>query len=133
MLKLCASHFYVNVLCSRLVQLGLCLGHIPIGCDAPMKSSYRQLEKALILLDGVVEQLLLRVLSAQLEVVHGELGAQTEIHIGKVCGGGLRVFARLLYGAADAAPKIGFPRRLPGNGDVGVTTAPDGSAERPVR
>ena len=78
---------------------------------------------ALVLLDGVVQQLLLRVQPAQLEVVHRKLGAKTEFYICQVRGGGLRVGARLLHGAADVAPQVGLPCRLPGSGQVVVRIA----------
>ena len=77
-----------------------------------MKRSLGELEVVEIGGDGGVEQLLLRIEAAELEVVDGELGAEAELDVGEIGGAGLGVGARLLDSAADLPPEIGLPECL---------------------
>ncbi len=88
-----------------VLQLGLGLGEVGLGGDAADEAVVGDADGLLILRDGVVEELLLGVGGAELEVVDGELGLQGEQRGLAVGGGGLGLFAGGVDAAADARPR----------------------------
>ena len=69
------------------------LGDVGLGGDAAEVAVVGDADGFCVLRDGVVEELLLGVGGAELEVVDGELGLQGEQGGLAVGGGGLRLFA----------------------------------------
>ena len=55
-----------------------------------LKLDLRQLERILIRRHGLVEELLQRVLRAQLEIIDGDFGLRGQAHVFQVGGAGLR-------------------------------------------
>ncbi len=88
--------------------LKLRLGLIDVGLagDAALEAVGGDAEGLFVVLDGVVEQLLLRVGGAGFEVVDSQLACRLSFAVWRSAAGCLRFLARGADSAADAAPEI---------------------------
>jgi hypothetical protein len=111
-LVLRARHAHVDELGAHGLELRLRLGHVDLRRHAARETLPRERELLLEIGDRIGEQPDLGVEAAQSEIVGSHLGVQSQIHAGEIGGAGLCVGARLLHGAADAAPEIRLPARL---------------------
>src|SRR5271170_904428 len=116
MLELRAGYVYVDGLGLDTLILGFSLLDVDVSGDSALEADLGELEVVEVGGDGGIEQLLLRIEAAELEVVHGQLGADTQLDVGEIGGTGLSVGAGLLDGAADLSPEIGLPEHLTGYG-----------------
>ena len=105
----CARCTAMSVSATRVVSSWVCAwATSDFGAAPPSKRCGREPQRFGVGLDGVVEQVLLRIRAAQLEVVVRQFGMQAETGGFQVGRGGLRLFARGVHGAAHAAPEIDF-------------------------
>jgi len=96
----------MSVSATRVVfELGLRLGDIGLRRSAAFEAGGSEPQRFGIRFDSVVEQALLRIGGAQLEVVVSQFGMEAETGGFQVRRGGLRFFARGVHGAAYAAPR----------------------------
>ncbi len=111
-LGLRALRAHVGRLGARRLELRLRLIDIGHGRRAALIQALRQLQGLRIVPDRRVEQLLLRVLAAQGEVVGRQLGVQREIEARQI--GGARLLARLgrIHGVAYPAPDVDLVREI---------------------
>src|SRR5271154_3056922 len=114
MLELRAGYAYVDGLGLDALILGFSLLDVDVSGDSALEADLGELEVVEVGGDGGIEQLLLRIEAAELEVVHGQLGADTQLDVGEIGGTGLSVGTGLLDGAADLSPEIGLPENLTG-------------------
>ena len=127
-----ARHACIHKLGAHGFKLRLGLGHVHRGGHAAGKAPLGQVELPFQVGDRVREQLDLRIEAAQGKVVGSHLGVERETHVGCIGGAGLRVLARLLHGAADAAPEIRLPTGLTGDHEIAVGGGAAGRGQRPV-
>src|SRR5262249_12561764 len=80
--------------------------------DAALQASSSQLQGVAVSLHGVIEQLLLRVGAAELEVVNRQLGMETEFDRLQVSSARLSLLAGRNDTASDAAPQIDLVGQL---------------------
>ncbi len=109
MLELCALHAGIDRLGQRAFQLRLGLHHVHFRCDARRIAIARQLERLAEGGDGIVEELLLRVEDAQLEIVGGKLGLRREACRREIRRARLGARRARFERAPQAAPQIDFP------------------------
>ena len=100
----------VDILRASGFELRLRLGHIHGGSDATPIAALRQLKRFLIGHDGRVEELLLRIEAAQLEVVEREFGVKAQIHARQIGGARLSFGTGGFHRAPHAAPNVRFVR-----------------------
>ncbi len=112
MFKLRALHGDVRLLDACSLELGLRLGDIGFRRSASIETIDRELQRVGIGFHRIVEQLLLRIRTAQLEVVQGQIGMKAEIHRLKVPGGGLRFLARRRHCPTHPTPEVHFIREI---------------------
>src|ERR1700723_2331367 len=96
----------VGVLHARRVELCFCLGYVRRGSSATIEPTLSQLQRVLIGLDGVIEQPLLRVGAAQVEVVDREFGLQAKLGGLEIGSAGLSILRGRRNLSVDAAPEI---------------------------
>src|SRR5579862_6782432 len=90
MFVLRAEYAEVGVLRFGGVELGFGLGDGFLIVDASFEKGFGQVERVLIGLDGFVEQLFLRVLRTEIEIVDGDFGLRGETDVLQIGGGSLR-------------------------------------------
>ncbi len=120
MLILGASHAYVDQLRAHGFQLRPGLGHIHLGGYSAGEAALGQVELALQVGDGGLQQLDLGVQAAQFKVVGGHFGMEAQVHVGHLRGAGLGVLTGRFYGAADAAPEVRLPTGLAAESEIAV-------------
>ena len=89
-----------------VLKLGLGLGDVGLYGDAAGIAVLGDAYGFGVLCDGIVEELLLSVGSAELEVVHRDFSLEREQGALAVGGGGLRLFARRGDAAMDSSPEV---------------------------
>src|SRR5208283_2615275 len=117
MLELGAGDSYVDGLGLDALVLGFCLLDIDFRGDSALEAHLGEMEIVEVGGGSVIEQQLLRIEAAELEVVQGQFGAEAQLDVGEIGGAGLGVGARLLDGAPDLSPEIWFPENLTGQGE----------------
>src|SRR5580704_5753445 len=106
MLELCTVDSDVGCCDDGGLELGLGLSDVALYGEAAVVAIGCNADSFLVLRDGVVEEMLQLVVTAQIEVVEGELGLEREQDVCAVGGRGLQL---LLAGGdvvADLAPKV---------------------------
>jgi len=83
-LVLRAGDAEIGVLRARGVELGLRLGDGFFAIDACFIERFGEIERVLIGLDGLIEQLFLCVLRAEIVIVNGNFGLCSEPYILKI-------------------------------------------------
>jgi hypothetical protein len=111
-LELRALDAHVDGLGLGGLELGLRLHHVGLGRHPAREPVLGQAEELLEGGDGLVEQLLLSVQGAQLEVVLGQLRLEAQarrlqVSRARLGGGPVR-----LHPAADPSPDVQFPREI---------------------
>ena len=124
MFELRPLHGDVRGLHLRRFQLCLRLRHIGLRRGAAFEAIDRELQGFLEGLDRVVEQPLLRVGAAQLEVIECQLCLNAESGGFQVGGGCLRFLAGGGHTAADAAPQVDLVGYVAGQKKVAACDAP---------
>ena len=111
MVELRALHAHVDQLRLGAFQLRGRLCHVGFRDDAGIVLIGHERERALVARDGCLEQALLRVGDAQLEIILGERGLHGQAQRGEIGGASLDVGLARFHGAADLAPDVDFPAR----------------------
>ena len=103
-----------------VIERDLGLGNGLRTVDASIDEGLGEFERFPVGLDGAVIQVLQRVLTAQFEVVDGEVGLLGETLVFKVGGAYLRGVLVFVDRAADTAPEVRLPGDIEGQGEIGV-------------
>ena len=123
----CSSCALVHVRLERLgprrIELRLGLHDVAAGGDADRVLVARELQRALVARDAVLQQANFRILHAQQEVILRELRLQRQSRRRKLVGGGFGGGRARFDVAPDAAPEI----ELPGRGEADVLVGPAGT------
>src|ERR1700730_4086152 len=109
MLQLCAFETYGGELRAGVLAQRVSLIDIGGRGDTFLVTVARQLESAVVHLDGVLQKLDRRIVTAQREIVTGELGLQGQLDSCEVGGTCLGLRACGGRSVAQAAEKIYFP------------------------
>src|SRR6202035_3932521 len=88
------------------LELRLRLVYVRLRGDPTFKAVVRDAVGLFVVLHGIVQQLLLGVRAAGLEVVEGEFGLQTKQDGLAITCARLRLFSRSTYGSTNAAPDV---------------------------
>ena len=129
MLELRAGDAKVGRLAARRVELRARLGHVAARRDPLVVPIDGQLQRPLVRRHGRIEEGLLGVEAAQLEVVHRELRPHAQGDGLEIRRGRLRDRAARLDVAADAAPHVRLIREVHRQLVVGHDSPPDRHAE----
>src|SRR5271165_4121374 len=114
MLELCPLYSDINRLSTGCLQLGLRLLDLDIGDQSSLIEVLIQLQRILVLDDGILQKLLFCIQTTGCEVVEGQVRMHAEINAREVSGAGLRLGAIGLDRATDAPPDISFVGQLKG-------------------
>ncbi len=109
MLILRTQNAQVGVLRLRGLELRLGLHQIFVGIDAGLRKLPRQRHRVFIGLYRFVQKLLLGVLSANFEVVHGDFRLCRQPYVLQVRRGGLRGRDIRAHRISNAAPQVRRP------------------------
>ena len=113
----------------RRLELRARLGHVGERRRAAVVAVLSKLQGALKGLDRVVEKLALGIGRTQIEVIDRQLGMQRKPRRFKVGSRGLRLFARLRDGAADASPQVDFVVKVERQNEVAVAVVGPGHVQ----
>ncbi len=103
------------------MRLGL--GDVRLRRYSDREAAFGQVERLLIVGDGLVKQLLRGIESAQVEVIDREFGVHAKPHALQIGGACLRTSPRGVILVRDFAPQIGLPTRIERDGIVVVRLA----------
>ena len=94
------------------LQLRARFGHFrPVGRAAPV-AVFGEFERLPVGRNRVFQNALFLIQAAQIEIVQGQLGMETQARIFQVRGRGLSAFDGGRHQVANSAPQIGFPGRF---------------------
>ena len=111
-LRLGARHAHIDGLGLRGFELGLGLHHIGLGGHAAGVLVIRQLERLLVVRDGLVQELLLGIVGAQLKVVLRQRSLIAQAGALQIARARLGAGLVGLDRAADRAPEVQLPREV---------------------
>src|SRR6185312_1481934 len=111
-LELCPFQPYRRKLSSR--ALALCVGLVDVrgGCNPLLVAVAGELPRTIECLERVLQQLRLRIRSAQREVVTRQLGLQCKLHACQISRARLRFGLRGRGGVAQPAEQIDLPLQV---------------------
>ena len=108
MLELGAEHSDVYCLGTGCLKLRLGLLDFNLGANSSLKPALVQLQGLLIQRDGRVQQLLLGIEAARLEVEQSQLRMHAQVNSCQVSSTGLRLLAIKLHVASHSSPGVDF-------------------------
>src|SRR5437870_5140134 len=106
MLVFRALYSNVSLLNAGGIKLSLCLGDIRFGCCSTLKAIDGELQRIGIGLHRIVQQLLLGICAAQLEIIECEFCMQAEGHSFEIASRGLRLLTCRSNRPTHTPPKI---------------------------
>ena len=112
MLILRARNAYILILRAGGFQLGAGLLYIQLRIQTGMEQLQGQLQRFFIRDNGLVEDGLLGIQTAHLEIVERQLCLQNQLNVHDVSGAGLRVLAGCAHGTSHATPDVGLPSHI---------------------
>jgi hypothetical protein len=104
----------VRCLNKGCIELRLRLCEVRLGSHATFKPILRQLQRLGVRSDRVVQELFLRIGTADFEVVDRHLGVHTEPNVFEIRVAGLGLFPRGSNGTAYPPPEVNFIRQVNG-------------------
>ena len=129
-LKLVARGSNVNVLGARLFELRGGQVHVFPGSDAALKTALRELQSLVKGVDIGIKQLLLRIQSAQGQVIQGKFRMQAEANRFQIRGRGLRQRAAGFHGVPDASPGVRLVGDISRKDQIRIIGGRSGPAQR---
>ncbi len=106
MLKLSSRHTDVNRLSAGCFQLSFCFLNEHFGDESSLVEGIVQIQRILVLDDGILQKLFFGVQTASCEVIDSQVGMHAEIDGREIGSAGLRLSAVGLDGPTDAAPDV---------------------------
>src|SRR5258707_7493628 len=108
MFELRACHSYVDCQGTGCLKLRFGLLDLNLRADSSLKPGHVQLQGLLIILNRGVQELLLGIQTARLEVEQSELRMHAQANCCKISSAGLRLLAKRLHIAAHSSPGVDF-------------------------
>ncbi len=106
MLELCAGHSHVDCLGTGCLKLRPGLLDLNFRANSSLEPGHVQLQGLLIILNSGVQELLLGIQAARLEIEQGKLRMHAQVDRRQVGSTGLRLLAKGLHILAHSSPRV---------------------------